>query len=208
VPDPWFASPLAPCDEEELLWNFAFSETHSESRHGDAWRRELGDHLTGIVDRGARGELSFEDWQRLREILLEVRGWYVQDLLKFRPRYYRAQLRTERLGKLRLIRHEPFRAIAPALMLDEFVRALDAGRDTPGDRFAGRYLRLRDRFEPDRARGLPMIAGAGPEGPFTEFDGLTRMSILWSQRARGATVPDALEVLVALSPRIAEWPYF
>ncbi len=199
---------LSPCSEEEFLWNFAYSEVDSESRHGDAWRAQVGPRLLETLQRGARDELRPADWAVLCEVLCRVRGWYIPQLLATGVRWHRTRFPVKRLGEVRLIRHQPFLAIAPSCRLDEFVHALDAGGETPGDRFAARYRRLRSGFLPERARGLPMLVATQPSGPYTEVDGLTRMSMYLSRFQQGETVPASLELLVGLSEKLPEWPYF
>ena len=196
-----------PCGETEFLWNFAYSESDSESRHGDAWRALLGPGLSQQLDRGARSELGSRDWQSIRRVLLRVRGAYIGALVELHPVWHLTRVETSTLGDLRLIAHEPFYAVTPSLRLDDFVRALDSGADTPGDRFARRYRALRPMFDPDRSRGRPMFVGTSLRGPFMEVDGLTRLSILWSRFAQGEPVPRLLEVLVGTSRRLEEWPY-
>ncbi|HTP53761.1 MAG TPA: hypothetical protein VML94_02200 [Thermoplasmata archaeon] len=138
---------------------------------------------------------------------MAVRGMYVGGLIRLRPDWYLGSLQSSSLGELRLIAHEPFREIAPSLRLDDFVRALDAGRETPGDRFAQRYRQLRPTFDPAKVRGRPMLAGKALAGPFIEIDGLTRVSILWSRHLKNDSLPQRIEVVAGISPRIEEWPY-
>jgi len=196
-----------PCGETDFLWNFAYSERDSESRHGDAWRALLGPRLCQQLDRGARSVLGSRDWESIRRVLLQVRGAYIGALVELHPVWHLARVETSTLGDLRLIAHEPFHAVAPTLRLDAFVRALDSGADTPGDRFARLYRTLRPKFEPGRSRGRPMIVGTSLRGPFMEIDGLTRLSILWSSIAQGEPVPRQIDVLVGTSRRLQEWPY-
>ena len=195
-------------EDAELLWQFAYSENDSVSRHGDAWRRGLGPRLSEILTRGARSELTPADWLLIRSVLLEVRGWYVKTLLAAAPAWSYTRYKVSELGAISLIRHEPFRSIAPSLRLDEFVAALDAGRDTPGDRFAGRYRRLRPMFDPDRARGTPILVAQYRSGPFVELDGLTRMSILYSRWKAGMQEPSDVQVLLGLSDRLPVWSHY
>lgn len=199
---------MARADARDLLWEFAYSECHSVSRHGDAWRAGLGAPLRTLVEAGAREKLTPPDWEALRGVLLAVRGWYLKDLLGLEPTWERARVGLDRLGRVRLIRHEPFRAVAPNLLLEEFVRALDHGADTPGDRFADRYRRLRPRFEPSLARGVPVLVQRFVGDALTEVDGLTRMSILLSRRIQGEPTPESIEVLLGTTPRLAEWTYY
>ena len=198
----------APADVQDLLWNLAHSEVDSESNHGDRWRTALGRRLTHLVSKGARSSLSGTDWDDLRSGLRAARGPYLEPLLSLGPRWYFGRVLTSQLGAIRLIRHEPFRAIAPTLLLSDFVASLEAGADTPGDRFAGRYRRLRASFDPLRARGSPALVAKSLAGPFTEIDGLTRMSLLLSRVGVSQPVPEAISVLVGVSQRIHEWPWY
>jgi hypothetical protein len=196
-----------PGDESDFLWNFAYSECDSESRHGDAWRSRLGPGLGQRIARGARSELSRRDWRSVRSVLLAVRGTYLGAFVELRPTWHLARVESSALGALRLISHAAFHAVAPTLRLEDFVLALDRGRETPGDRFAERYRRLRPIFDPVRSRGRPIIAGTSLRGPFLEIDGLTRLSILWSRIVHGEPVPRQLDVLVGTSERLGEWAY-
>lgn len=199
---------LTRVDDSELLWQFAYSESDSVSRHGDAWREGLGSRVTEILNRGARSELSEEDWRVIRKTLVRVRGRYVETLLAVAPEWYKSRLRIEELGEVRLIRHDPFTAIAPSLRLAEFVSALDARRDTPGDRFAQRYQRMRPMFDLARVRGVPVLVAASAGGPFTEADGLTRMCILHSRWKAKETAPEEISMLLGLSDHLEMWSHY
>ena len=199
---------LVPVDERELLWQFAFSENDSLSRHGDAWRERLGPRVSKMLQRGARRELEDSDWLLIRKVLMDVRGWYLETLLAAAPNWSIGRFSVPELGAVRLIRHEPFTAIAPSRRLGDFVAALDSGRDTPGDRFAMRYRRLRPKFVFAKVRGIPILVAGGIRGPFTEVDGLTRMSILYSRWKMGETIPEDIRVLLGLSDRLPVWSHF
>lgn len=197
-----------PCSAQEFLWNLAYSENDSVSNHGNVWREALGPRLSRLLREGARGSLTETDWAGIRGALSVARGAYLEPLFQIDPLWYVGRANTSRLGEIRLIRHDPFRAIAPTLLLGDFVKALDAGRDTPGDRFAGRYRRLRATFDPAKSRGIPAVVATDLEGPFTEIDGLTRMSMIESMLTHGELAPASISLLVGVTERIREWQWF
>ncbi len=199
---------FVPCDEDEVYWNLAYSENDSESRHGAAWRQALGPRLSGLLGTGDRAALTEQDCSRLRSTFHIVRGGYLEPLLRLGPKWHLGDLETRRLTEIRLIRLEAFQAIAPSRLLGEFVRALDADRDTPDDRFAARYRRLRPRFDSNRMLGRPILIGESFTGPLTEVDGLTRMSMLLSRLNSGEPVPEEFPVLLGISARLRDWEFY
>jgi len=201
-------STFVPCPDQEFLWNFAYSENDSESRHGDRWRTALGPRLSGLIQAGERSSLTRDDWSRVGIAMEAARGAYIAALIRLRPRWHVGILPTSGLGAIRLIRLEAFRSVSPRLRLDEFVRGLDAGKNTLDDQFSLRYRRLRPKFDPSRSRGIPMLVAAHLPGPFTEIDGLTRMCIIFSRLTQGESAPADIRVLLGLSQRITEWPFY
>lgn len=196
------------CSEREFLWNIAYSENHSQSRHGDRWRNALGPEVSSSLDRGDRSALTEPDWSRIRAAFQEARGDYLTPLLELQPEWYRGSLELRCLPDLLLIDWEPFRRLAPSRKLGEFVHALDEGRDSAPDFFAERYRRLRPTFDLEKVRGIPILVAERREGPYLEIDGLTRMSILVSRWERGEAVPPRVEVLLGVSAELRRWKWF
>ena len=200
-------SGLTPGGARDLLWEFAYSEIASVSRHGDFWRKQLNPPLSERLHLGQRDRLTQEDWVTLKRVLLQVRGTYVAGLLEFPLRWSRGTLPWEELGEVKLIRLDAFRALAPSLSRAEFVVGLDDGRETPDDHVASRYRALRPRLDPVQMRGVPILVAESEAGPYNEVDGLTRMSILYSRLLRQEPIPASLGVLLGVSSRIREWPF-
>jgi hypothetical protein len=192
----------------DLLWNFAYSEIDSVSRHGDAWRAAVGPTLTQRLAISDSDRISVDDWSVIERTLLATRGWFLASLLALEPSWYSGVIELEQVGSIQVLRHPPFLSIAPSGRIGDFVRALDAGEDTPGDRFAARYRALQPVFTPARARGRPVLVTPTLDGPFTEIDGLTRLSILWSRRRSAPRWPTDLPVMLGVGPTIAQWPFY
>jgi hypothetical protein len=57
-------------------------------------------------------------------------------------------------------------------------------------------------------RGLPILVAEKEEGPYTEVEGLTRMSCLLSKMNKGEAVPDSISAILGVSPRIREWNFY
>lgn len=196
------------CSDMEFYWNFAFSENDSQSRHGEAWRKALGTRLSNLVSGGDRKALSDNDWLQLKIAMMDARGVYLGKLLRIDIDWRMDKIETAQLRQIKLIRHEPFAAIAPSLLLGEFVEALDRGKDTPGDRFAQRYAHLRKLFDPEKVKGIPILVTENLGDALTEVDGLTRMCIMYSRLSKGEKVPGKIDVLVGTSERIRDWPFY
>jgi hypothetical protein len=85
---------------------------------------------------------------------------------------------------------------------------LDAGRPTPKLNFLDVYRSMRTVFDFRRARGCPVLIAERTEGPYVLAEGLTRVCVLMSRRARGETVPPGVKVLLGVTPNAPEWPWF
>jgi hypothetical protein len=155
----------------------------------------------------------YEQWSPADRLAVEgaarkMRGGYLGPILSLQPDWYVGVLEVSELAQVRLIRLAAFSAIAPNRLLDQFVAALDAGRDTPNDGFSAKYRLLRPIFDPSRMRGLPILVAETEEGPYTEVEGLTRMSCLLSKRTKGESVPDSIMAVLGVSPRMREWNFY
>jgi len=155
----------------------------------------------------------YEGWSPADRAAVEdaarkMRGGYLGPILALEPDWYVGLLDTSELPRVRLIRLAAFSAIAPSRLLDQFVAALDLGRDTPDDGFGAKYRLLRPIFDPSRMRGLPILVAEIEEGPYTEVEGLTRMSCLLSKKTKGEAVPDSISAILGVSSRIREWNFY
>jgi hypothetical protein len=155
----------------------------------------------------------YEEWSPVDRAAVEdaarkMRGGYLGPIMALEPDWYVGLLEVSELPKVRLIRLAAFSAIAPNRLLDQFVAALDAGRDTPDDGFGAKYRLLRPSFDPSRMRGLPILVAEVEEGPYTEVEGLTRMSCLLSKKTNGEAVPDSISAILGVSARIREWNFY
>jgi hypothetical protein len=170
--------------------------------------REVGSARTAKLRGSAYEEWSPTDRAAVENAARKMRGGYLGPILALEPDWYVGLLDVSELARVRLIRLAAFSAIAPSRLLDQFVAALDAGRDTPGDRFGAKYRLLRPNFDPSRMRGLPILVAEMEEGPYTEVEGLTRMSCLLSRRTNGEVTPDSISAILGVSPRIRQWSFY
>ncbi len=137
-----------------------------------------------------------------------TRGDYLRPILESKPEWSIGWLAVEELAQIQVIRHTPFLAIAPHRDLFTFVKGLDGGRDTPGDGFGEGYRMVRPYFNAGRMRGCPVLVGRTDDGPYTEVEGLTRMSCILSKHLASEPRPAEVEVDLGASPRMNEWPFF
>jgi hypothetical protein len=154
-----------------------------------------------------------EEWSPADRAAVEgaarkMRGGYLDPILALEPDWYTGVLEVSELPRVRLIRLGAFLGIAPNRRLDQFVAALDAGGDTSDDGFGEKYRLLRPNFDPARMRGLPILVAEREEGPYTEVEGLTRMSCPLSKMTRREAVPDSVSAILGVSPRICEWNFY
>jgi hypothetical protein len=192
---------------ERGVWcQFAAAEADS-GRYGDLFERVLGRDQAIRLRTSPIGSWTDTDCAAARRGVTAIRGDYLRPIFDAKPDWSIGWLPVEQLARVQVIRLTPFLAIAPERDLYTFVRALDEGRDTPGDGFGAGYRKVRPNFDPGRMRGCPILVGRNDGGPYTEVEGLTRMSCILSRHLAGEPRPAEVEVVLGVSPRINEWPF-
>lgn len=212
-PPPWqVIRDLTPATENDLIWEWVRAEVdipdgdprvHRRQQHG------LDSRLLDVLAAGRKESLAEGDWGRLRDAYLRLRGSYLGPLLGPGTRWAYGEIPVPDLREIRLPNLTiSFVPLAPTRRLEEFVRALDQGKETPGDQFSSVYRRRRPTFDLVRARGRPVLIAERDSGPYVLAEGLTRVSVLVSRRAHGESVPDTLPVMLGTSPQARLWPWW
>jgi hypothetical protein len=137
----------------------------------------------------------------------QLRGPILDPLLVLSPEWHEAQLATDEVAELMMIRFEPFRALSPDYRVGGLVSAMDSGRDTPGDGFSAGYRAMRDRFNPDQMRGRPCLAAKSKDGPYVILEGLTRLCCLLSRIKEGIVTPSPIHVYVGVTSELDRWSF-
>ncbi len=203
---------LTPASERDLYWEWVRAEvdpppgsprTADRKGHGLTVRR-----LRSLAT-GDRAGLDEADWEALRSAFDALRGEYLDPLRGPGTRWYYGDLGLAELGSVRIpnltISLVP---LAPSRRLEEFVRSLDEGRETPGLNNHLVYRFLRRRFDPARVRGSLVVIAERTEGPYVLAEGLTRACVLLSRRSAGGVVPLSLRVLLGVSKDAPRWAWW
>ena len=196
--------PFVRVPDRELYWNFICAEANS-SRYGAAYT-DLTPRLLDLVKRGKHAEVADEEWPVLKAAVIRLRRPLTEQVVELGTDWYEGALPSPALESIRLLNYSPFVQLAPSRTLGEFVAALDAGKDPPGDEgFAQNYRRFRAEYDPARVVGRPVLVGPKIVGPYTEIEGLTRMCTLISKRRAGEPISAEVPVLVGVCLQFDQW---
>jgi hypothetical protein len=187
------------------FWEVARAEVQNDRRHERAYSRGLGPELFARVRAEEKDAIGRADRARLRSTVLSTRPEYLRPLLRLGLRWSYGELPPSGVPRLRVPNLNIFRPTAPSRMLREFAEALDRRAPAAWPPVAENYRRMRSRFDPRRMVGTPIVVGTSRRGPFTIVEGLTRLSVLASRRARQQSTPSGVRVLFGLGPTAARW---
>ena len=195
-----------PVPEEPVLLAFAQSEIFSRR-----WSGGLARHLTEAVAERVRYSPR-EEWSEAdREAVLGAvrasRPPLLDPLLRLRAGWFDASMEAAALPDLYVPTAPEYRGLAPDGRLTTLVQEVEKGRDTPDAEFSGGYRRMEREFAASRWQGRPCLVASGPEGPYTVFEGLTRLGVLLARRQGGKPVPDPMPVYLGITERLADWGF-
>lgn len=203
---------LAEASEQDLYWEWVRAEVDippGSPRYPDRRGHGLDARRLSLLAQGDRGALRPDDWAELRAAFRALRGDFLDPLPESSTRWSYGNLPVAELGSVKIPNLTiSFVPIAPSRRLDEFVAALDAGKETPNLPNHLVYRFMRSVFDPQRARGCPILIAEQPEGPYVLAEGLTRACILVSRYTRGEPTPPSIRVLLGVSSRAREWRWF
>lgn len=91
-----------------------------------------------------------------------------------------------------------FTELVPTRKQSELACALDSGQSTPDDKSTVKHKRMRPHFEASSVKGRPMLVGDVAEGPYVEFEGLTRLCCVYSAKVRLRERPDGLPAVLGV----------
>ncbi len=191
-------------------WVRAEIDVPGESpRYGDRRDHGLGERRRSLLARGERSALDRSDWEALGRAFRRLRGDYLDPLLGTGTEWYYGELPLDELGAVRIpnltISLVP---LAPTRRLEDYVAALDSGRETPGVPNHLVYRFLRPIYDPARVRGCPILVAERRDGPYVLAEGLTRASVLVSRHVRGEPGPPSIRILLGISPRVVDWRWW
>ena len=198
--------PFARVPDRELYWNFIAAEANS-SRYG-GYYADLPPRLLDLVKGGAHEEISDAEWPVLKAAVIRLRRPLVEQVVELGTDWYEGTLASPSLDAVRVLNFAPFVRLAPSRRLREFVTALDAGKDPPGDEgFGKNYRRFRANFDPAKIVGRPVLVAPNLGVPYTEIEGLTRMCTFISKRRAGDAVPPQVPALVGVCMQFDQWQW-
>jgi hypothetical protein len=193
--------------EEIVLQSFSEAEFSSlrHRNHVTAWASMVEPNR---VLSSSPSTWSIRDRQVAASAVRLYRGPILGQILSLSPTWYEAIITPDELPSLRVISFGPFDAIARDRKLGTLTAAMDAGKETPGDGFSTGYRELTAAFDINKVRGRPSVLARDRSGPFVVFEGLTRLAVLTSRRARKESIPEAINLYLGITPRAPEWRFF
>lgn len=178
-------------------------------RYSDRLGHGLDERRLSLLADGEREELGEQDWETLRAGYRRLRGDFLDPLLGSGTQWFYGELPLSKLREVRIPNLAiSFVPIAPSRRLDEFVAALDSGKETPNLTNHLIYGYMRPIFDPSRSRGCPVLIAEHREGPYVLAEGLTRTCVLLSRAMHCERAPSTIRVFLGVSPRAREWPWF
>lgn len=205
-------SNLAKASERDVYWEWVRAEVDvppGSPRSRDRRGHGLDARQLSLLAGGEKGALRPADWEALEAAFRRLRGNFLDPLLGSGTRWSYGELPVAELVAVKIPNLTiSFVPLAPSRRLDEFVAALDGGKETPDLSNHLIYRFLRPVFDPRRARGCPVLIAERTEGALVLAEGLTRVCVLVSRHTLGEPTPRSIRVLLGVSPRAREWPWF
>lgn len=203
---------LTKASELDLYWEWVRAEVDipvGSPRYSDRLANGLDQRRLSLLAHGEREGLDGQDWDALRAAYRRLRGTFLDPLLGSGTQWYYGDLPVFELREVLIPNLTiSFVPIAPSRRLDEFVAALDSGKETPNLANHLLYRYMRPILDPARARGCPVFIAEHREGPYVLVEGLTRTCVLLSRTIHGEPVPSTLHILLGVSPRARDWGWF
>lgn len=198
--------------ERDLYWEWVRAEVDvpvGSPRHPDRLGHGLDERCLSLLAHDEREKLTEEDWASVRAAYLRLRGDYLDPLLGSGTHWFYGDLPVAELREVRIPNLTiSFVPLAPSRRLEEFVAALDSGKETPNLPNQLIYRQMRTIFDAGRARGCPVLIAERREGLYVLAEGLTRTCVLLSRAMKGEPGPTAVRVLLGVSRRARDWPWF
>lgn len=191
----------------DLLWNFARAEFEISDLGVRHTQPEMDPDLKDRLLRDERDTFTPEDWEALLQALLTTRADTIQPLLDLDLEWFRGELPANAWPNLRVLNLRIFAPLAPTRLLPEFVAALDAGATWEGVDPSW-YPHLRAAFDPSKMHGVPMVVAESVSGPYTLFEGTTRMCVIYSRQQRGELAVPCVPMVLGVSEQISRWEFF
>lgn len=205
-------SNLTEASERDLYWEWVRAEVDvpvGSPRYTDRLGHGLDERRLSLLAQEAREKLTEGDWDALRVAYRRLRGDYLDPLFGSDTRWFYGDLPVAELPEVRIPNLTiSFVPVAPSRRLAEFVAALDSGKETPQLPNHLIYRHMRPIFDSARARGCPILIAEHREGPYVLAEGLTRTCVVLSRAMHGEPTPATLRVLLGVSPRAHDWPWF
>lgn len=150
-------------------------------------------------------EWSADDRRAIVSAAQEVRSDLLGPLVGAEVRWFEATLEAKDLAPLRTVGTAEFEGLAPDRRLGTLVAEIERGRDTPDAEFSGAVRRLRREFQLPRMRGRPGLIRRTIDGPFTVFEGMTRLAALLALVRAGGVTACEVPSYVGLTDSLPRW---
>lgn len=195
-----------PTDEDSVLLSVAESELFSR-RYALGLGTRIPESLNERLRFSSLADWSEADRRALVDALREMHPSPLDPLLRLDVKWFEATLETGDFPDLRIVASRELQGLAPDRRLTTLVAELQTGKDTPDGEFSGAFRYLRREFRPALQRGRPCLAAATREGPFTIFEGLTRLAVILALSESGRPIPNAIPAYLGITDRLGEWEF-
>jgi hypothetical protein len=194
-----------PVEEDTVLASFAEAE-FSSPRHGP----RLAQLVTPAVLARLQGATS-SSWTAMERgaaiaALFAYRGLFFRPISALDPAWSETTLEIGDLPDLRTTNLLGFRDLATDLRLGTLVGALESGRHTSDGDWERNYHQLRLEYDPNIVRGRPCLIAGQETGPYTVFEGTTRLCVLIALHNEGKLPSGRVLTYLGITPRRDEWP--
>lgn len=186
-----------PVNQSHMLRTWAMAEVVNPR-----WTR----HVVGVPwPDGVRPRWTWGQWDALTEaewgmdeqIISQLRAPLLDGLLQLQPRWNEGSLPIDTVAGMRIMAFPPFLERAPSRRLAELAEA-ERGAGPAGQ----------PEFIRAAMVGLPIAVGRTLDGPFTLMEGYTRCCRALRDHNAGLYDGLPMPMIVGVTERIQEWPWW
>ena len=187
---------------QEVLRAWGVSEFSNPERWSDL---KVSEGIRKDIIEGRFESLSSIQWSEIEKEISRFRGRLLEGLKPLNPACFLCELEGCEVGKIRLIRYQPFVENVPSGRLEDLARAAEVGFADPSG-FCDNVRRLSRNFDLSEMAGFPIVVAQSVVGPYTLVDGYSRLTSLLCSRLDFRT--SLIPLYLGITPSISEWPWY